>query len=180
MNTNIEPSITLILGGARSGKSRFAEELALKWSKNPVYVATSRIWDDDHRARIERHKRDRGAEWETIEEEKYLSQIPVTGRVVVVDCVTLWLTNYFVDAKQDHEAALDALRSEFDRTVTLKNHFIFVSNEIGQGVHAHTESGRKFTDAQGFINQHIAARANRVVLMVAGIPVDVKNEGRKP
>lgn len=177
MNENHEQSITLIIGGARSGKSRFAEELALKQTKNPVYVATSRIWDDDHRARIERHKRDRSPVWQTIEEEKHLSQMKVTGRVVVVDCVTLWLTNFFVDEKQDHEAALNAIRSEFDRTVTLKNHFIFVTNEIGQGVHAHTESGRKFTDVQGFINQHIAARANRVVLMVAGIPVDVKNEG---
>lgn len=177
MNTNLEQSITLIIGGARSGKSRFAEKLALKWSKNPVYVATSRIWDDDHRARIERHRLDRGPMWQTIEEEKNLSQMRVTGRVVVIDCVTLWLTNFFIDEKQDHEAALAAIRREFDRTVELTNHFIFVTNEIGQGVHAHTESGRKFTDVQGFINQHIAARSNRVVLMVAGIPVDVKNEG---
>jgi adenosylcobinamide kinase/adenosylcobinamide-phosphate guanylyltransferase len=177
MNTNLEQSITLIIGGARSGKSRFAEKLALEWSKDPVYVATSRIWDEDHRARIERHRLDRGPEWQTMEEEKNLSQIGVTGRVVVVDCVTLWLTNFFVDSKQDHEVALPAIRNEFDRTAKLKNHFIFVTNEIGQGVHAHTESGRKFTDVQGFINQHIAARANRVVLMVAGIPVNVKNEG---
>lgn len=175
-----EHSVTLVIGGARSGKSRYAEKLALSWSKDPVYVATSRIWDDDHRARIARHKRDRGPEWETMEQEKTLSQMKVTGRVVVVDCVTLWLTNYFVDEKQDHDAALSAIKSEFDRTVELNNHFVFVTNEIGQGVHAHTESGRKFTDAQGFFNQHIAARANRVVLLVAGIPVEVKNEGGTP
>lgn len=175
-----ERSVTLVIGGARSGKSSYAERLALSWSKAPVYVATSRIWDDDHRARIERHRRDRGPEWETIEEEKTLSQMKVEGRVVVVDCVTLWLTNFFVDAKQDHKTALFSFKSEFDRTVGLNNHFIFVTNEIGQGVHAHTEVGRKFTDAQGFVNQHIAARANRVVLLVAGIAVEVKNEGGTP
>ncbi len=177
MNTRSEHSLTLVLGGARSGKSRYAEQLALGASERPVYVATSRIFDDDHRARIERHKRDRGPEWETIEEEKFLSKLDLSGRTVVVDCVTLWLTNFFLDEKQDHEAALAAIRSEFDRTMELQNHFIFVSNEIGQGVHASTHAGRKFTDIQGFFNQHIAARASRVVLMVAGIPVDVKNEG---
>lgn len=175
-----EHSLTLVIGGARSGKSSYAERLALSWSKTPVYVATSRIWDDDHRARIERHRCDRGAEWETIEEDKALSQMKLEGRVIVIDCVTLWLTNYFIDAKQDHEAAFSAIKSEFDRTVELNNHFIFVTNEIGQGLHAHTESGRKFTDAQGFLNQHIAAQSNRVVLLVAGIPVDVKNEGGTP
>lgn len=175
-----EHSVTLVIGGARSGKSSYAEKLALSWSKDPVYVATSRIWDDDHRARIERHRRDRGSEWETIEQEKALSEMKLAGRVIVVDCVTLWLTNFFVDAKQDHAAALSAIKSEFDRTVELNNHFIFVTNEIGQGVHAHTESGRKFTDAQGIFNQHIAARAHRVVLLVAGIPVEVKNNGGTP
>lgn len=175
-----EHSVTMVIGGARSGKSSYAERLALSWAKDPIYVATSRIWDDDYRVRIERHRRDRGPEWETIEEEKALSQIKQEKRVIVVDCVTLWLTNYFVDAKQDHEAALSAIKSEFDRTVKLKNHFIFVTNEIGQGLHAHTESGRKFTDAQGFLNQHIAARADRVELLVAGIPVHVKNKGMTP
>lgn len=175
-----ERSVTLVIGGARSGKSRYAEKLALEWATNPVYVATSRVWDADHQERIERHRSDRGPEWQTIEEEKALSRMNVQRRVVVVDCVTLWLTNFFVDAQPHHEAALSAIKSEFDRTAALSNHFIFVTNEVGQGVHADTELGRKFTDAQGFINQHIAARSNRVVLMVAGIPVDVKNESTAP
>jgi adenosylcobinamide kinase/adenosylcobinamide-phosphate guanylyltransferase len=95
---------TLILGGARSGKSRYAEGLALTRCTRPLYLATSRIWDDDHRARIERHRNDRGPEWETIEVEKYLSQVDVGGRTIVVDCVTLWLTNFFVDHAHAQEA----------------------------------------------------------------------------
>ncbi len=167
-------SITLILGGARSGKSSHGEKLALALSKNPIYLATSRIWDDDHRARIERHIRDRGDEWRRVEEEKILSVIAVENEVILVDCVTLWLTNFFLDAKQDEELALTNAKKELDSALLLKNDWIFVSNELGQGLHAPTQSGRKFTDIQGFMNQYIAARADNVILMVAGIPLRVK------
>ena len=93
--------VTLILGGARSGKSRYAERLALAASERPIYLATSRIWDEDHHARIRRHQQDRGPQWETIEEEKELSSVSAKGRVIVVDCVTLWLTNYFTEKEWD-------------------------------------------------------------------------------
>ncbi len=169
-------TITLIVGGARSGKSRYAEILAKSLTDHPVYVATSRPWDDDHQARIERHKRDRGPEWETIEEELRLSSLEVRRRVVVVDCVTLWLTNFFVDHGQQLDDCLNAARAELDRTFAVDNDWIFVSNEVGQSLHPPTEAGRKFTDLQGFINQHIASRADRVALVVTGIPLFVKGE----
>lgn len=169
-------TVTLVLGGARSGKSRYAEQLARGRSARPIYLATSRIWDDDHARRIARHREDRGPEWHTIEEPKALSQIGVRDEVVLVDCVTLWLTNYFVDLAQDAERALAEARAELERALQLPNDWIFVSNEIGSGVHATTESGRKFTDLQGFMNQTIAARADHVVLMVAGIPLSVKGQ----
>lgn len=169
-------SLTFIIGGARSGKSRYAASLAKRLSPRPVYVATSRPWDDDHQQRILRHQRDRGPEWRTVEEPKFISQVELTREVVVVDCVTLWLTNFFIDEKQDVDACLAAAEAELTSTLERDNHYIIVSNELGQGLHAETATGRKFTDLQGLMNQRIAARAERVALMVAGIPLYVKGQ----
>lgn len=168
----------LVLGGARSGKSRYAERLARTLAETPVYVATSRAWDDDHRARIERHRRDRGSDWQTIEEERAFGGLRLDGRVVVVDCLTLWLTNLFVDARQNVDLALTEARREIDVALAASAHWLFVSNEIGLGLHAETTVGRKFTDLQGFINQYVASHVDAVAWMVAGIPHYVK--GREP
>ena len=86
--------IVIITGGQRSGKSGFAQKLALSLSSNPVYLATSRIWDDEFRERVKRHQADRGPEWTNIEEEKYLSKLDLKEQVVIIDCVTLWCTNF--------------------------------------------------------------------------------------
>ncbi len=94
---NKKAYIHFITGGQRSGKSSYAQKLALELSGNPVYMATSRIWDEGHKQRIKRHQADRGEEWSNIEEEKVLSRHDLKGRVVLIDCVTLWLTNYFFD-----------------------------------------------------------------------------------
>jgi adenosylcobinamide kinase/adenosylcobinamide-phosphate guanylyltransferase len=166
--------IALILGGTRSGKSRYAQRVASALAAEPVMLATSRPWDADHAARIARHKADRGPEWTTIEEDKAIARPDLAGRVVVVDCVTLWLTNYFADAKWDGAAAHDAARAELARAFDVGATWIFVSNELGMAPHAPTESARKFVDVQGFVNQEIAARADAVALMVAGIPLPVK------
>jgi len=167
--------VTLVLGGARSGKSRYAQHLALKRSTSPVYLATSRVWDRDHARRIERHRADRGPEWTTIEEERRLSRVGSSGRVVVVDCITLWLTNLFADAAGDTERAFEEAAAELDRALALENDWIFVSNEIGMAPHAMTEAGRKFVDLQGFANQMLASRAEDVILMVAGLPLAVRS-----
>jgi adenosylcobinamide kinase/adenosylcobinamide-phosphate guanylyltransferase len=166
--------IVLVTGGQRSGKSRYAQELALRLAPNPIYVATSRIWDDDFRERVERHKADRGAMWTNIEEEKLLGKLAVAGRVVVVDCVTLWATNFFFDLGSSVDEALALLKEELGRFTEQPATFIFITNEIGMGGHAENAIQRKFTDLQGWLNQHIAALADEVVLMVAGIPVRVK------
>jgi ABC-type cobalamin/Fe3+-siderophores transport system ATPase subunit len=172
------PRVVLVLGGARSGKSRYAERLALALSREPVYLATSRIYDDDHRRRIERHRADRSPAFTTVEEDLHLGKHDVAGRVVVVDCLTLWLTNCFSEHAHDPERTLAFAKAEIDRTLGPSAIWIVVSNEIGQGVHATTELGRRFTDLQGFLNQHVAARADTVVQMVAGIPHVIK--GRLP
>lgn len=164
----------LILGGVRSGKSKYAMQLATQLSPNPVYVATARVWDDDFKKRVERHQADRDAQWVTREEHKYLSKLELNGKVAVIDCVTLWLTNFFVDADGDVEKTLPALQTEFDELSKQNATLIFVSNEVGMSIHNPTELGRTFADAQGWMNQYIAARASKVVLMVAGIPIPIK------
>lgn len=166
--------IVLITGGQRSGKSRYAQDKALSLSSNPVYMATSRVWDDEHRKRIERHKSERGDEWTNIEEEKELSKHNLAGRVILVDCVTLWATNYFFDLQSAVEESLTLLKAEFDKFTNQEAQFIFVTNEIGLGEMSQNEVQRKFADLQGWLNQYIAQRADEVYLMVSGIPTKIK------
>ncbi len=177
--------IILVTGGQRSGKSEYAERLALSLSDAPVYMATSRVWDEEYRLRVEAHKRRRGPQWANIEEEKTLSRHDVEGRVVVVDCVTLWATNFFFDLQPDShrsakaaaehvERTLEALKSEFLRLTRQEATFIFVTNEIGSGGVSDNEIQRKFTDVEGWMNQFVAARADEVVMMVCGIPLKIK------
>lgn len=166
--------IVLITGGARSGKSAYAEQMALALSEVPVYLATARIWDEEFRERVRRHQERRGPQWTNIEEEKYLSRHPVAGRVVLVDCLTLWCTNFFFDLESQVDAALAAAREEFDRFTAQDATFLFVTNEIGMGGTSDNEIQRKFTDLQGWMNQYAASRADEVILMVSGIPVKIK------
>ena len=176
----------LITGGQRSGKSLMAEKIALQLSQNPVYMATSRIWDDEFRLRVEKHKSRRGEQWDNIEEEKWLSKHQVDGRVVVIDCVTLWATNFFFDLQSEVKSAkqaalhvdrtLELLKQEFDKFTQQDATFIFVTNEIGSGGVSDNEIQRKFTDVEGWMNQFIAQRADNVILMVAGIPLMVKGK----
>lgn len=166
--------IILITGGQRSGKSSYAQQLALSLSDNPVYLATSRIWDEEHQRRIERHKADRGSEWTNIEEEKQLSNHRLADRVVLIDCVTLWATNFFFDNNSDVDLSLCMMKEEFDKLTDQETQFIFVTNEIGLGGTTENKVQRLFTDLQGWINQYIASKADQVYLMVSGIPLIVK------
>jgi len=195
--------VILITGGARSGKSRYAEELALSLSENPVYVATAHIWDDEFRERVRIHQARRGPEWMNIEEEKELSRHDLTGHVAVIDCVTLWCTNYFFEQQVGHasqrdsvvghasqrdnvvghasqrdsvDSALEALKAEFDKFTAHDATYIFVTNEIGMGGVSENAVQRKFTDLQGWMNQYVASRADEVILMVSGIPIKVKSD----
>ena len=166
--------IVLVTGGQRSGKSGYAQKLALLLSANPVYLATSRVWDEEFRQRVLRHQADRGPEWTNIEEEKYLSHHNLNGRVVVIDCVTLWGTNFFFDNDSNVELSLKELKEEFNRLVEQHAYLIFVTNEIGLGGVSPDPVQRKFTDLQGWLNQYIASRADEVVLMISGIPMKIK------
>lgn len=165
--------IILITGGQRSGKSSHAEQLALSLAPNPVYLATAHIWDEEFRERVRLHQERRGPQWTNIEEEKQLSLHDVTGRVVVIDCVTLWLTNFFFETS-DAKATLEVVKDEFDRFTAQEATFIFVTNEIGSGGVSENAIQRKFTDLEGWMNQYIASKADEVILMVSGIPVKIK------
>ena len=166
--------IILITGGSRSGKSSYAEQMALALSPEPVYVATARIWDEEFRERVRRHQARRGPQWTNIEEEKQLSRHDLTGSVVLVDCLTLWATNFFFDLGSDVDRALEAVKAEFDRFTAQDATFLVVTNEIGMGGTSDNEIQRKFTDLQGWMNQYVASRADEVILMVSGIPVKIK------
>ncbi|MCQ2258684.1 MAG: bifunctional adenosylcobinamide kinase/adenosylcobinamide-phosphate guanylyltransferase [Bacteroidaceae bacterium] len=177
--------IILITGGQRSGKSEQAERLALSLSSNPIYLATAKIWDEEFRQRVKKHQERRGPEWTNIEEEKELSKHDVGGRVVLIDCLTLWATNFFFDesvaepskdgeGKSQVQRALDAVKNEFDRFTQQDATFIFVTNEIGMGGVSENELQRKFTDLQGWMNQYVAEKADEVFLMVSGIKIKIK------
>ena len=166
--------IILITGGQRSGKSTKAEELALSLSSHPVYLATAHIWDDEFRERVKKHQERRGPEWTNIEEEVHLSRHDLTGRVVVIDCITLWLTNLFYQFDSKVDTTLESAKKEFDAFTQNDATYIFVTNEIGLGGVSTNELQRKFTDLQGWMNQYIAQKADEVILMVSGIAVKVK------
>ena len=165
--------IILITGGQRSGKSSKAEGLALSLTDRPVYMATAHIWDDEFRERVRRHQQRRGQQWTNIEEERQLSRHNVEGRVVVIDCVTLWLTNYFFETS-NVDQTLEAVKAEFDRFTSQDATFIIVTNEIGSGGTPVNDVQRRFTDLLGWLNQYVAAKADEVMLMVSGIPVKIK------
>jgi adenosylcobinamide kinase/adenosylcobinamide-phosphate guanylyltransferase len=172
--------VILITGGQRSGKSMYAEKLALSLSHHPVYMATAHIWDDEFRHRVDIHKQRRGNQWTNIEEEKWLSIHDINGHVVVIDCITLWCTNFFFDRTSSDEQqpvvdeALDTIEKEFDKFTNQDAIFIFVTNEIGSGGVSESKIQRMFTDLEGWMNQYAASKADEVILMVSGIPVKIK------
>ena len=166
--------VILITGGQRSGKSSKAEKLALSLSANPVYVATAHIWDEEFRERVRRHQERRGPQWTNIEEELYLSRHDLTGRVAVIDCVTLWLTNFFFANNSDVDKSLELAKAEFDAFTAHDATYIFVTNEIGCGGVSDNALQRRFTDLQGWMNQYIAQKSDEVILMISGIPLKVK------
>ncbi|MDD7317661.1 MAG: bifunctional adenosylcobinamide kinase/adenosylcobinamide-phosphate guanylyltransferase [Prevotella sp.] len=172
--------IILITGGQRSGKSAYAENLALSLSQAPVYIATAHIWDEEFRQRVLRHQERRGKQWENIEEEKWLSRHNISSKVAVIDCITLWCTNFFYNhsAKEWEQPSVDTalkeIEDEFDRFTNQDATFIFVTNEIGSGGVSPDFTQRRFTDLQGWMNQYVARHADEVIMMVSGIPVKIK------
>lgn len=166
--------IILITGGQRSGKSRYGQELAEEKTSNPIYLATARAWDEDFKNRIKRHQQDRGDGWQTIEKETNLGELDLAGKVVLLDCVTLWLTSIFHDNEFDLDKSLIEAKKDWKKFIENDFQLIVISNELGMGVHGENPVSRKFADLQGWMNQYIAAQADQVLLMVSGIPMRIK------
>lgn len=165
-------SLTLVLGGARSGKSRYAERLIAAYPPPWTYVATAQAGDEEMATRIKAHRSRRGADWRTIEAPRDLAAALASCRnkPVLIDCLTLWLSNLML-ADADIEREIDGLEKS---TKAANAPVVLVSNEVGSGIVPEHPLGRRFRDLQGILNQRMAARANCVVLMVAGLPLAVK------
>lgn len=167
------PSLTFLLGGARSGKSAHAERLIVDLPSPWTYIATAQAFDDEMRERIAQHQSRRGAGWQTIDAPFELVEALAAvepGRPVLVDCLTLWLTNHML-AKHD-------LSAECDRLVRLlvkpRGPWFVVSNEVGLGIVPDNALARRFRDEAGRLNQRVAAVADAVLFMTAGLPIKVK------
>jgi adenosylcobinamide kinase/adenosylcobinamide-phosphate guanylyltransferase len=173
---NGDASVTLVLGGARSGKSRYAESLVTGLPPPWLYVATAEARDEEMTARIAAHRARRGDGWRTVEAPRDLagavSAAPV-GNAVLVDCLTLWLSNLMLT---EADIVAEAMRLD-EALAQAKVPIVLVSNEVGAGVVPDNPLARSFRDAQGRLNQQVAARAQRVVLMVAGLPLVIKWTG---
>ncbi|WP_299899074.1 bifunctional adenosylcobinamide kinase/adenosylcobinamide-phosphate guanylyltransferase [uncultured Ruegeria sp.] len=171
----MSPDLTLVLGGAASGKSVFAEELVVSQGKSRVYLATSQVFDDEMRQKIDRHLEQRGDGWTTFEEPFDLGPVLAKlapDQICLIDCATMWLSNHLL-AESDLEAAqtalLKALRS-------CPAQIVIVSNEVGHGIVPDNALARQFREAQGRLNIALAAQADLVVQITAGLPLVLKGQ----
>ena len=166
-------NVTFILGGAASGKSAFAEQLCANTGKDKVYWATAQIFDTEMREKVSRHLEQRGSGWATIEEPETAAQVldPLNSRqVCLMDCATMWLTNHLL-AEHDLNAATDELLAAISRC---QADLVIVSNETGLGIVPENNLARRFREAQGRLNIALAARADTVVQVTAGLPLVLK------
>lgn len=169
----VVPSLTLVLGGARSGKSRHAEALIEALPPPWSYIATAQAWDDEMRERIAEHRARRSEHWKTIDAPLALPEairgVP-QGRPILVDCLTLWLTNLILAEHDTDAATQDLLAASASASAPL----VLVSNEVGLGIVPDNALARRFRDEAGRLHQRLAAQAQHVVFMVAGLAMQVK------
>lgn len=177
MQETRQGSVTLVLGGARSGKSRYAQQLA-EQSRRVVFAATAKVTDDEMRAKIDRHREDRPKDWLTVEEPlelaKVLAEHERDNEVIVVDCLTIFAATVLETEGENSEAIdrrVEALCAALER---VQCNVVLVSNEVGSGVVPAYPLGRRYRDLLGEINQRVARVADDVVLMVAGLPLALK------
>ena len=169
----------LVTGGAKSGKSRVSLDICNRPSGKKIFIATAQALDEEMKERIERHQRERGEEWLTIEEPvkvaEKIRELDSRGTVILIDCLTLWISNLIMkhgESIQTVHESLDALIKQLERT---KGSIILVSNEVGMGIVPENDLARNYRDMAGSLNQRIAAIACKVVVVIAGIPLILKD-----
>lgn len=177
----VKPHVELVLGGARSGKSGYAERQAKMSNKAVIYIATAEVGDKEMAERVKHHQQQRPAEWKLIEEPFQLAQSlkenSTKDNCILVDCLTLWLSNCLFSAT---EKGWHEWKSEFLTTLnSLPGQVILVSNEVGCGVVPMGEVSRKFVDEAGWLHQSIAAQVAKVTLVTAGLPIHLKDDKEK-
>ena len=170
--------VVLVLGGARSGKSAFAQRLAEKWWLRPLYLATAEVGDQEMADRIELHRQKRGVRWACVEEpldvaESLRSDTPPRDGVLL-DCATVWLSNVML--KEGQAAVEKRKRQLLQSLAEAAGDVIVVSNEVGMGIVPDSELGRLFRDLQGWLNQDLASAADVVVFVIAGLPMVLKGD----
>lgn len=167
-------SSLFVIGGARSGKSRYAQARAEATGLAPIFIATAQPFDQEMQERIARHQSDRSGDWQTVEAPLHLAEAIEShcrpDRVLLVDCLTLWVTNLML-ADRDIPAALDGMARAITAT---KSTVILVSNEVGSGIVPENALARRFRDEAGFVNQRVAATAVEVQLVCAGLNLRLK------
>lgn len=176
--------ITLILGGARSGKSSYALKLAEESRKSVTFIATAQAFDDEMSARIQKHKAERPVSWETLELPLHIapSVSQIKSDLVILDCITLWVTNLLMqfvnDDLVDEAPFMQASKAETEKLLAAirntEQDWLIVSNEVGLSLVPPYQMGRVYRDALGWVNQRLAQEADKVIFMVAGIPMNVK------
>lgn len=173
MTKNVLSRLTLVTGGAKSGKSRFAEGLVVGSDQPRVYIATAQVWDDEMRVKVNTHRADRGPDWQTIEAPRDLGAALATvpkGAVVLLDCATMWLTNVML-ADGDIDAEAETLLAAL---TACSAPVVVVTNELGWSIVPDNALARRFQNAQGRINQQLAAQADLVVTVISGLPLVLK------
>jgi adenosylcobinamide kinase / adenosylcobinamide-phosphate guanylyltransferase len=178
MPTHLPKTVTLILGGARSGKSRYAQELASAF-QSVVFIATARPNDSEMRRRIAEHRRQRSSSWTTVESAENLDRVlgeqGRTADLLLVDCLTLYLANIMGRKRSQWHQVRSHMRRLCEAVRKTRASIVIVSNEVGSGIVPVYRSGREYRDLLGELNQQIATVADRVVFMVAGLPLTVKD-----
>ncbi|MFK5949551.1 MAG: bifunctional adenosylcobinamide kinase/adenosylcobinamide-phosphate guanylyltransferase [Methylococcales bacterium] len=172
--------IELVLGGARSGKSKYAEQQAIESAKQVIYIATAEARDTEMKLRIDRHQQDRPQSWHTVEEPVFLAKVindhAQQNGCLLVDCLTLWLSNILFDKKGRVQQTIfeNETTALFESLSNFSGQIILVSNELGLGVIAMDKMTRRFVDEAGFLHQKIATLSDKVVLVTAGLPQVLK------
>ncbi|MBW1786662.1 MAG: bifunctional adenosylcobinamide kinase/adenosylcobinamide-phosphate guanylyltransferase [Deltaproteobacteria bacterium] len=170
----------LVLGGARSGKSDFALKTCNALERKRIFLATAQAGDEEMLARIRKHQAERGPGWTTVEEPLFITEqikaIDGPETVILLDCLTLWLSNLFMTHGEDEEAVEKNMLAFCDTLPSLKGALVVVSNEVGLGIVPGDALSRRFRDSAGWMNQRVAEKAVKVAMLVAGLPLVLKDE----